>query len=79
MTWSSDGTAKLWDSSGSLVFEMAHESYVSGAVFNKDATRMLTWSMDGKAKLYYTPKALYNMLDTTSNVAKFTDEELGLR
>ena len=54
LTWSDDGTARLWDASdGSSIGQpMKHDSFVNGAVFNKDETRILTWSEDGTARLW---------------------------
>ena len=48
LTWSDDGTARLWDASdGSSIGQpMKHDSAVIGAVFNKDETRILTWSQE---------------------------------
>ena len=54
LTWSLDGTARLWDAAdGQPVGQpMQHEKSVSGAVFSADQQRILTWSSDGTARLW---------------------------
>ncbi len=54
LTWSNDGTARVWNSSTgqALTSSMEHKAEVLGAVFNKDETRILTWSKDGMARLW---------------------------
>ena len=54
LTWSDDGTARLWDAvDGSPIGQpMKHDKSVDGAVFNKDETRILTWSDDDTARLW---------------------------
>ncbi len=54
LTWSGDGTARLWDATdgASIGQPMKHDSYIYDAVFNKDETRILTWSDDGTARLW---------------------------
>ena len=55
LTWSRDGTARLWDAVSGLSIgqPMKHDSDVLGAVFNHDETRILTWSRDGTARLWH--------------------------
>ena len=54
LTWSRDGTARLWDAKdGSPIGNpIKHDRAVSGAVFTKNETRILTWSDDGTARLW---------------------------
>ena len=54
LTWSEDGTARLWKAAdGQPVGQpMKHEKSVGGAVFSADQQRILTWSEDGTARLW---------------------------
>ena len=54
LTWSKNGTARLWDASdgNSIGRAMKHDSDVIGAVFNHDESRILSWSKDGTARLW---------------------------
>ena len=64
LTWSADGSARLWDSDSgeAVVPPMQHQDPVNGAVFNSDRTRILTWSgtyfpynsRHGSARLWYS-------------------------
>jgi hypothetical protein len=53
LTWSTDGTARLWNAATGAQMGPAlkHDDEVSGAVFSKDETRILTWSDDKTAAL----------------------------
>ena len=55
LTWSDDGTARLWDAATGtqLATSLKHDGRVQGAVFSKDESRILTWSGDGAAKLWH--------------------------
>jgi WD40 repeat protein len=64
LTWSDDGTVRLWDAAtGEQIGpalkhddeegdEEGDEESVLGAVFSKDETRILTWSADDTARLW---------------------------
>ena len=54
LTWSGDGTARLWQTTdGAPIGQpMKHERSVRGAVFSQDERRILTWSRDGTARLW---------------------------
>jgi WD40 repeat protein len=53
LTWSVDGTARLWDTAtGEAVLTLRHEDNVGGAVFSGDETRILTWSLDDTARVW---------------------------
>ena len=54
LTWSADGTARLWDvaTGDPLTPPLKHESWVGGAPFSHDESRILTWSEDGTARLW---------------------------
>ena len=53
LTWSRDKTARLWDaSSGQTLLTLTHQNAVTGAVFNRDESRILTWSRDKTARLW---------------------------
>lgn len=54
LTWSSDGTARLWNTTTGieLLTILGHERNVLGAAFNGDGSRILTWSSDGTARLW---------------------------
>ena len=54
LTWSEDGTARVWETaSGKALSEpMKHPKGVTGARFDKDGTRVLTWSEDGTARVW---------------------------
>jgi WD40 repeat protein len=54
LTWSSDNTARLWDTSTGKQIgpSLMHDGYVEGAVFSKDEKRILTWSWDGTARIW---------------------------
>ena len=54
LTWSEDGTARLWEAAdGQPVGQpMQHEKSVWGAVFSADQQRILTWSSDDTARLW---------------------------
>ena len=49
LTWSDDGTARLWQARGVAPFGvvMNHGKSVEGASFSPDEQRILTWSEDG--------------------------------
>lgn len=53
LTWSTDGTARLWDAAtGAELMVLRHADWVVGAAWNSDRTRLLTWSRDGRARLW---------------------------
>ena len=53
LTWSRDGTARLWEvASGELLFTMQHDEVVWGAIFDSDERSILTRSEDGTARLW---------------------------
>ena len=54
LTWSADGSARVWDSQTgrSLSPPLEHKGPVRGALFNKDESRVLTWSADGSARVW---------------------------
>jgi WD40 repeat protein len=53
LTWSSDGTARLWDrEQGNRLRTFGHDGGVLGAAFDNDASQVLTWSSDGTARLW---------------------------
>jgi WD40 repeat protein len=56
LTWSWDGTARLWqaDTSELLIPALRHEGAVRGAMFSKDESWILTWSNDNTARLWQT-------------------------
>ena len=53
LTWSRDGTARLWDAATGQQQGPAlrHEGTVGGAAFSPDQRRVLTWS-EGTARLW---------------------------
>jgi WD40 repeat protein len=53
LTWSTDKTARLWDvTKPELLQTFKHDSYVVGAQFSRDESRVLTWSYDNTARLW---------------------------
>uniref|UniRef100_UPI004055BB4A nSTAND1 domain-containing NTPase n=1 Tax=Candidatus Electronema sp. TaxID=2698783 RepID=UPI004055BB4A len=53
LTWSSDHTARLWDSkTGESLAEFKHQDNVIGSMFNNEENKILTWSFDGTARLW---------------------------
>jgi hypothetical protein len=54
LTWSADGTARLWDAHKGQQIGPAlqHQSAVNGALFSRDESRILTWSADKTARLW---------------------------
>ena len=54
LTWSSDGTARLWDvATGQQVCEpMRHQGGIGGVIFAAERNRILTWSEGGPACLW---------------------------
>jgi WD40 repeat protein len=54
LTWSGDGTARLWDSASgaALIPPLKHQQRVSGARFSRDESRILTWGANGAAQLW---------------------------
>ena len=52
LTWSSDGTARLWRSDGAELARMGHDGIILGAAFSADESRILTWSRDRTARLW---------------------------
>jgi len=53
LTWSGDGTAKIWETvSGKRLQTLFHEGWVSNAAWNRDGSQILTWSDDGTAKIW---------------------------
>src|SRR5262249_3443284 len=58
LTWSWDGTARLWEVSKAEPLQtFKHDSYITGAQFSRDETRVLTWSWDKTARLWEVSKA----------------------
>ena len=59
LTWSDDGTARLWDAATGkeVVAALRHDadSAVWGAAFSRDESRILAWSEDGTARLWDVP------------------------
>src|SRR6267154_483459 len=45
---STDGTAKVWTTSGTIVQDLKHPAGVTSAVFSPDGTTVATTSYDGK-------------------------------
>ncbi len=52
LTWSNDGTARLWDADGVPVGVLQHGDTVWDAIFDADERRVLTHSKDGTARLW---------------------------
>lgn len=54
LTWSQDGTARLWDvdTGGPVGTPLRHDERLRGAAFSRDDGRILTWSSDGTARLW---------------------------
>jgi WD40 repeat protein len=54
LTWSDDGTARLWDARTGqpLGPALQHKGSVTGALFSHDESRILTWSDDGTARIW---------------------------
>ena len=53
LTWSEDGTARLWDIDlNQYRMTFNHDDWVLGAVHALDGTRVLTWSTDHTARLW---------------------------
>ena len=54
LTWSDDKTARIWDvASGKAVQVLeGHTSFVYGASWSRDETRVLTWSPDNTARVW---------------------------
>jgi WD40 repeat protein len=53
LTWSEDGTARLWSATNSqCIILFGHTADVTAASFNRDETRVLTASNDGTAQLW---------------------------
>ena len=54
LTWSYDGTVRIWDAeTGNSVGQaMKHEKSVNGAMLNIAETRILTWSDDGTVRTW---------------------------
>ncbi|MDW3647756.1 MAG: CHAT domain-containing protein [Bacteroidia bacterium] len=46
LSWSYDGSVKLWDVSGKELAATEHESRVQGAVFSQGEDKILSWSRD---------------------------------
>jgi len=64
LTASEDGTARVWDAEtgDNLLTLSGHEAGVNQALWNEDASRILTASYDGIARQYYT--CLEDLLDS---------------
>lgn len=81
LTWSSDGTAQLWEASTGkrLIPAMRHEGGVEGAEFNTAATRIVTWSKSGTVRIWDTDsgRPISALLRQRGNVrgAQFNKEE----
>ncbi|MEZ4668426.1 MAG: hypothetical protein R3E39_10965 [Anaerolineae bacterium] len=53
LTWSIDGTARVWDAAtGTEQLTFKHDAAVRGARWNSDGTRILTWSDDNTARVW---------------------------
>lgn len=54
LTWSEDGTARVWEPATGepLTPPLEHEDVVWGAAFSADGRRVLTWSADGTARVW---------------------------
>lgn len=54
LTWSEDGTARLWDVATGVPVRapLRHDEPIRGAEFSKGDDRILTWSGDGKVRLW---------------------------
>lgn len=84
LTWSADGTARLWDSDTGkpLAKPMRHQQAVNGALFSMDGRRILTWSLDGTARLWnldvdYTWPKEYLVLQVEVFTGTRLNEEVG--
>lgn len=67
LTWSFDGTARLWDASTGIgLHTFAHEAAVLGAQFIESDRRALTWSLDQTARVWNceTGEALFVLRHT---------------
>jgi WD40 repeat protein len=54
LSWSADGTLRLWDAATGQQIgpAMKHEGPVGGAVLTRDERRILSWSADGPLRLW---------------------------
>ena len=54
LTWSYDGTARVWDarSGDAITPPLKHEDLVAGAKVFADDTRILTWRFEGTARVW---------------------------
>jgi hypothetical protein len=52
LTWSHDGTARLWNAATGAQVGPALTGAMSGAVFSKDEARILTWGLERTARVW---------------------------
>ncbi|MBN1679617.1 MAG: protein kinase [Anaerolineae bacterium] len=56
LTWSEDGTARVWDTTGPAAQEIAqfvgHNDRLTGAAWDRDENRILTSGADGSARIW---------------------------
>ncbi len=70
LTWSADGTARLWQPGSADVLILNHDGVVRGAIYSPDGHRVLTWSEDGTARIWQSRngKALIEPLNHNASV-----------
>jgi WD40 repeat protein len=71
-----DKTAKLWNRKGEMLANYGkHRLKVNSAVFSIDGQRILTASDDGFAIIWWSPKAIFQWLNTAP-LYRLTDHEM---
>ena len=62
LTWSSDGTAQLWNKFHDMIAVMQHKGMILGAKFSPSGRKILTWSNNGNIRLWLTPESIISWL-----------------